>query len=160
MDVCITKLSSSQRARKFTQNRDDSRSDKKKQRTPQKSSKIRKDSAQESQTINPNSDGEAEVPNEDSLCSQVPSSGSEKSGSRTPKETSAPYGTGGVNLFTMNGTAPRSLRMATWNAQRISNKKLDFAHFLVEHRIDIALIFEKWLKPDKKFKIVGPGGRV
>ncbi|GJQ66686.1 hypothetical protein Trydic_g19910 [Trypoxylus dichotomus] len=51
----------------------------------------------------------------------------------------------------MNGTAPRTLRVATWNAQGISNKKL--AQFLVEHQIDITPISETWLKPDKKFRI-------
>ncbi|GJQ65072.1 hypothetical protein Trydic_g7222 [Trypoxylus dichotomus] len=51
----------------------------------------------------------------------------------------------------MNGTAPRSLRIAAWSAQGILNEKLEFAQFLVEHRSDIALM--SWLKPDKKFKI-------
>ncbi|GJQ70131.1 hypothetical protein Trydic_g22599 [Trypoxylus dichotomus] len=53
----------------------------------------------------------------------------------------------------MNCTAPRSLRFATGNAQGISSKKLKFAQFLIDWRIDIALISETWLKTDKKCKI-------
>ncbi|GJQ70133.1 hypothetical protein Trydic_g22600 [Trypoxylus dichotomus] len=58
----------------------------KKPPVPQKGNVIGEDSAQESQTIIANSDGEAKISNKYSLCFQIPSSGSEKGGSRPPKD--------------------------------------------------------------------------
>uniref|UniRef100_A0A2M4CV42 Putative reverse transcriptase n=1 Tax=Anopheles darlingi TaxID=43151 RepID=A0A2M4CV42_ANODA len=47
------------------------------------------------------------------------------------------------------------LKICHWNANSISNKKLEIIHFLKSNKIDILAIAETFLKPDIKFTIPG-----
>ncbi|GJQ67575.1 hypothetical protein Trydic_g8383 [Trypoxylus dichotomus] len=184
INVRETRLSRPQKARKCTQNRDDSKSEKvtyatvtkaqkgspeppkpkklteKKMETvsskkkqniptkdqlppakkegkssvPQKSSETRKDSAQESQMINAYSDGEAEISNKGSLAAFRNFHSS-------------------WNWLNQSFHYERKGKKSKdSNLERVSN--LEQETHALEYRIDIALIFQTWLKTDKKFKIV------
>ena len=44
-----------------------------------------------------------------------------------------------------------SLKIITWNARGINNKKMEFFQFLETNYIDICLLTETWLKSDNSF---------
>lgn len=47
----------------------------------------------------------------------------------------------------------RQLKIVSWNANSIRNKKYEFEMFLQDHSIDVALLQETWLRPCNNLKI-------